>query len=107
MIVTKRSIDRSKGDYPHWIDTSAVLSDCLTKTMTPCQLIETLSTGIFDIRPTEERLAIEAKNSKWRALRKEQELAGAVTCLPPSGLVARLENDKSAIFSQVKFMNTE
>ena len=66
-------VDGSKGDYPRWMDTSAMLSDCLTKTMTSCRLIETLSTGIFDMRPTEESLAIEAKNRKWRTLKKEQE----------------------------------
>ena len=47
-------VDLSKGDYPRWIDTSAMLSDCLTKTMTSCLLNETLSTSIFDVRPTEE-----------------------------------------------------
>ena len=50
-----------------------MLSDCLTKTMTSGGLNETLSTGIFDMRPTEESLAIKAKNRKWRASRKEQE----------------------------------
>ena len=40
-------VDGSKGDYPRWIDTSAMLSDCLTKTMTSCQLTETLSAGNF------------------------------------------------------------
>ena len=72
MIVTKRS-DGSRGDYPRWIDTPAMLSDCLTKTMTSCRLTEALSTGIFDMRPTEESLAIKAKNRKWIALKKEQE----------------------------------
>ena len=66
-------VDGSKGDYSCWIDTSAILSDCLTKTMTSRRLNETLSTGIFDMRPTEERLAIKAKNTKWRASKKEQE----------------------------------
>ena len=53
-------VDVSKGDYPRLIDTSVTLSDCLTKTMTSCRLNETLSTGIFDMRPTEESLAIKA-----------------------------------------------
>ena len=53
-------VDGSKGDYPRWIDTSAMLSDCLTKTMTSCLLNETLSTGTFDMRPTEQSLAIKA-----------------------------------------------
>ena len=63
-------VDGSRGDYPRWIDTSAMLSDCFTKTMTSCRLIEKLSTGIFDMRPTEESLAIKAKNRKWRTLQK-------------------------------------
>ena len=66
-------VDGSRGGYLRWIDTSAMLSDCLTKTITSCRLIETLSTGIFDMRPTEESLAIKAKNEKWRTLKKEQE----------------------------------
>ena len=66
-------VDGSKGDYPRWIDTSAMLSDCSAKTMTSCRLNETLSTSIFDMRPTEESLAIEAQDRKWRASKKEQE----------------------------------
>ena len=66
-------VDGSKGGYPRWIATSAMLSDCFTKTMTSYRLIETLSTGIFDMRPTEESLAIKAKNRKWREMKKEQE----------------------------------
>ena len=66
-------VDASKGDYPRWMDTSATLSDCWTKTMTSCRLIETLSAGIFDMRPTEESPAIKAENRTWRASKKEQE----------------------------------
>ena len=47
-------VDGSKGDDPRWIYTSAMLSDCLTRAMTSCRLNETLSTGVFDMRPTEE-----------------------------------------------------
>ena len=61
--------DGSKDDHPRWIDTSAMVSDCLPKTMTSCRLIETLNAGIFDMRSTEEGLAIKAKNRKWRALK--------------------------------------
>ena len=46
-----------------WIDTSAMLADCLTKTVTSGRLGETLSTGIFDMRPTDESLAIQAKKT--------------------------------------------
>ena len=66
-------VDGLEGDYPRWIDTSAMLSDCLTETMTSCRLTEMLRTGIFEMRPTEESLAIKARNRKWRALKKEQE----------------------------------
>ena len=66
-------VDGSKRDYPRWIDTSAMLSDCLTKTMTSGRLNETLSTGIFDMRLTDESLAIKAKSRKWRASKNEQE----------------------------------
>ena len=38
-------VDGSKGDYPRWTDTSAMLPDCLTKTMTSCRLTE------IDTRP--------------------------------------------------------
>ena len=54
-------VDGSKGDYPRWMGTSAMLSDCSAKTMTFCQWTDTLSTCIFNMRPTEESLAIKAK----------------------------------------------
>ena len=66
-------VERSKDDYPRWFDTSAMLSDCFTKTMASCRLNEMLSTSIIDMRPTEESLAIKAKIRKWRASKKEQE----------------------------------
>ena len=57
-------VDGSKGNYLRRVDTSAMLSDCLTKTMISCRLIETLSAGISDMRPTGESLANKAKNRK-------------------------------------------
>ena len=39
-------VDGSKGEYPRWIDTSAMLSNCSTKTMTSFRLIATLSTAL-------------------------------------------------------------
>ena len=63
----------TKSDYLRWIGTSAMLSDCSSKTMTSSRLNETLSTGIFDMRPTEESLVIKVKNRKWRASKKEEE----------------------------------
>ena len=68
-----KEVDGSKGDYPRWIDTSAMLSDCLTKLMTSCRLNETLSAGIFDMKPTVESLVIKAKNRQWRHSKKKQE----------------------------------
>ena len=68
-----QEVDGSKGDYPRWVDPSAMLADCLTKRMTSGRLFEMMSTGIFDMRPAEERLAIKAKNRKWRASKKEQQ----------------------------------
>ena len=72
-------VDGSKGEYPRWIDTSAMLSHCFTKTMTSRRLTDTLSIGIFDMRPTEESLAIKAKNRKRRALKKEERLQDSDT----------------------------
>ena len=68
-------VDGSNGDHPRWIDTSAMLSDCSTKAMTTCLLIDTLSTGIFDMRLREEILAIKAKNRKLESI---EERAGTV-----------------------------
>ena len=33
-------VDGSKGDYPRWIDTSPMLSECVMKTMISCWLTE-------------------------------------------------------------------
>ena len=71
--VCDKEVDGSKGDYPRWIDTSAMLSDCLTKTMTLCRLTETSCTGIFDMGSTESSFAINAKKRKWKASKEEQE----------------------------------
>ena len=54
-------IDHSCGDYPRWIDTSVMLADALTKTMATTQLDATMSTGIFDLKPTAESLMIKDK----------------------------------------------
>ena len=61
-------VDGSKGDYPRWIDTSAMLADCSAKTMTSCRLTKTLSTGTFDMRHTEESLAIKAKKQEVESI---------------------------------------
>ncbi len=60
-------VDHSCGDYPRWIDTSVMLADPLTKSMSSERLDATMATGLFDMRPTAESLMIKEKN---RALRK-------------------------------------
>ena len=66
-------VDGYKGDFLRWIDTSTMLSDCVTKNMSPDRFINMVSTGLFDTTPTEESIAIKAKHRQWRALTKEQE----------------------------------
>ena len=61
-------VDSTSGDYPRWIDTSTMIADPLTKTMAATRLEDTLTTGLLDLRPTEESLLIKAKN---RASRKK------------------------------------
>ena len=64
-------VDGSKGDSPldrHVCDAVRLLNED-----DDLQPIETLSTSILDMRPTEESLAIKAQNRKWRASKKEQE----------------------------------
>ena len=41
-------VDGSKSYYSRWVDTSATLSYCLSKTMTSCRLFNTSSTEISD-----------------------------------------------------------
>ena len=62
--------DGSSGDYPKWIDTSVMLTDCLTKAMDPERLVQTLETGIFDMRPTALSLMIKEKNRQARKATK-------------------------------------
>ena len=50
-----------------------MVSDRLTKTMSLDRLVKTLSTGLFDMTPTEEGIAINAKSGQWRALKEEQQ----------------------------------
>ena len=61
--VTKKSMDRREI-----ILVGSTRPGCCqiasTKTMTSGRLTETLSTDIFDMRPTEESLAIQAKSRK-------------------------------------------
>ena len=59
-------VDTSRGDYPKWIDTSAMVADPLTKLMQSEHLRRTMMTGIFDMRPTPESLAIKERNRESR-----------------------------------------
>ena len=61
-------VGSTSGDYPRWIDTSTMIADPLTKTMSATRLEDTMETGILDLRPTAESLMIKAKN---RASRKK------------------------------------
>ena len=48
-----------------------MLSDPLAKVMHSDRLLNTLMTGIFDMRPTPEGLMIKAKNRELRRAKKE------------------------------------
>ena len=66
------TIDFLTGDYPRWIDTSAMIADPLTKVMNADRMTKTFETGIFDMTPTDESLRIKERNRKCRsALRKK------------------------------------
>lgn len=59
-------VDHSCGDYPRCIDTSVMLAGPLTNAMAADQLVATMETGPFDIRPTAESLMIKEKNRAAR-----------------------------------------
>ena len=67
------SLDITKGDDPRWIDTSTMIADPLTKAMKPDRLLNTMETGVLDLRPTPESLAIKEKSRKARQAKKELE----------------------------------
>ena len=74
-------VDHSCGDYPRWIDTSVMLADPLTKSMSSETLVLTLMSGRFDMRPTAESLMIKEKN---RALRKKTKGSSLAATAKPS-----------------------
>ena len=77
------TIDYLTGDYPRWIDTSAMIADPLTKVMNADRMIKTFETGIFDMTPTEESLRIKEKNRECRsALRKKTKNKNKPSTLP-------------------------
>ena len=65
-------VDHTSGDYPRWIDTSTMLADPLTKVMSSERLDGTMMTGLFDMRPTVESLAIKARNRQARQAKKDE-----------------------------------
>ena len=64
-------VDCSCGDYPRWIDTSVMLADPLTKSMTSDTLAQTMMTGRFDLKPTAESLMIKERNRASRQKAKD------------------------------------
>ena len=61
------------GEYPRWVDTSAMLVDPLTKILPSDMLVKDLNTRGYDMRATAESTAIKEKNRKSRQLKREQE----------------------------------
>ena len=53
-----------------------MLADPLTKGMSTSRLDTTMSTGVFDMRPTAESLFIKEKNRACRKAAKEQAKKG-------------------------------
>lgn len=64
------TVDQSCGDYPIWIDTSAMIVDPMTKKMDSSRLINTMATGSFDMKPTEESIIIKKKSKELRKKKK-------------------------------------
>ena len=64
-----------RGDSHRWIDAPTMIADRLTKTMKADRLLQCMSTGFLDLRPTEDSLAIKEKNRVARAEKRGQEKA--------------------------------
>ena len=69
-------IDHSCGEYPRWIDTSVMLADPLTKTMSSESMVNTMMTGRFDMRHTAQSLMIQEKNRACRKAAKKSTSSG-------------------------------
>ena len=69
----KEEIDSKCGDYPRWIDISAMIVDPMTKVMKSDRLTEMLKTGVYDWRPTSESMAIKEAKKAYRRNKKENE----------------------------------
>ena len=66
-------VDSTRGDYPRWIDTSTMIADPLTKVMAGDRMMAALGTGVLDLQPTPESLAIQARNFESRQKAKKAE----------------------------------
>ena len=58
------SIDKTRGDFVRWIDTSVMLADCLTKVMKADFLVDELSSNFLTLVPTAESVARKAVRRK-------------------------------------------
>ena len=66
----KDELTKEQPDRVIWIDTSAMIVDCMTKRMKPDLLIKFLNSGILDIRATEESVLLKMKKQKLKVARK-------------------------------------
>ena len=57
------SLDESCSDMLRWIDTTAMIADCLTKAMKPGRLIDALQ-GHLDLRATPEGELVKLRRQK-------------------------------------------
>jgi hypothetical protein len=57
------SLDDSCSDMLRWIDTTAMIADCLTKAMKPGRLIDALR-GHLDLRATPEGELVKMRRQK-------------------------------------------
>ena len=64
-------VDSSSGDYPRWVDTSAMIADPLTKAMSSERLMNCMATGVLDLKPTAESLMVKAKNREFRRVSRK------------------------------------
>ena len=66
-----QTVDSARGAYARWIDTSAMIADPLTKAMFGDQMMAATGTGVLDLQPTPESLAMKARNSECRQKAKK------------------------------------
>ncbi len=73
-------VDSTSGDCPRWIDTSTMIADPLTKATACDRMMAVLGTGVLDLQPTPESLAMKARN---RESRQKARTAGEVISIIP------------------------